>query len=439
MLKVFLIKIIKLLFTFYIIFFFFNIRTLFYSSTLYSTGFMNIYQSGFLYFSEITLLMCLFFIACFLLVYKRYDILFCNYWRLKKYEIIFFVLILFSFIFSIFLAVDKVVVFIYLMRFFEACVFYFLISRELISLKNVVYIYLGIVSFFVFIGIFQFILQKSLGLSFLGESIISNSVIGVSKISFLGLDFLRSYSIFSHPNIFSAILLFSLFILMPFVFKKPILFIPLFGFFILALIMTFSRVAISLFIFFLIIYLFINLKKINYKYLSFFVLFLFGILLFSGLGYLLYNRFLLGDSFGSIERVLYLNIAYNSVLNNLFGIGAGNFTIQMQNFSNLKIFPWFFQPVHNSYFLILTEFGFIGLFIFISLISSVCKKLLSDFKIFSSNKQKIYIINIFIFVSFLVLAFFDHYFITSYQVQMLLALIFALFIVDKDRFIAIYE
>jgi hypothetical protein len=60
------------------------------------------------------------------------------------------------------------------------------------------------------IGITQFISQKSLGLTFLKESIISQNMPGVAKIILEGEKYIRSYGLFPHPNILGGFLLFSI-------------------------------------------------------------------------------------------------------------------------------------------------------------------------------------------------------------------------------------
>lgn len=61
-----------------------------------------------------------------------------------------------------------------------------------------------------FIAIIQFLLQKSIGLTFLGESIFSVFDPGVAKIVINGDIFVRSYGFFPHPNILGGFLALSL-------------------------------------------------------------------------------------------------------------------------------------------------------------------------------------------------------------------------------------
>ncbi|MDD5083887.1 MAG: O-antigen ligase family protein [Candidatus Moranbacteria bacterium] len=60
------------------------------------------------------------------------------------------------------------------------------------------------------LGIIQFLRQRSLGLSFLKESVIDPSMPGVAKIIVDGSQYIRSYGTFPHPNIFAGFLLISI-------------------------------------------------------------------------------------------------------------------------------------------------------------------------------------------------------------------------------------
>lgn len=60
------------------------------------------------------------------------------------------------------------------------------------------------------LAIWQFILQHSLGLTFLKESVLSPNFTGVAKIILSGHKFIRAYGFFPHPNILGGFLLFSI-------------------------------------------------------------------------------------------------------------------------------------------------------------------------------------------------------------------------------------
>jgi hypothetical protein len=60
------------------------------------------------------------------------------------------------------------------------------------------------------IGIIQFIIQRSIGLFWLKESLISPQITGVAKVILHEETYVRAYGLFPHPNIFGGYLLFSI-------------------------------------------------------------------------------------------------------------------------------------------------------------------------------------------------------------------------------------
>ena len=62
------------------------------------------------------------------------------------------------------------------------------------------------------IAIWQFIIQRSIGLIWLKESIVSQDMPGVAKLILDGHKYIRAYGLFTHPNILGGFLLFSIII-----------------------------------------------------------------------------------------------------------------------------------------------------------------------------------------------------------------------------------
>jgi hypothetical protein len=85
---------------------------------------------------------------------------------------------------------------------FEFFILYLLLIFELVNFKLMIKTFLGAVLFASVLGLFQFILQHSLGLKILGESVVSNSMVGVAKLQLFDFKLLRAYGTFAHPNIF---------------------------------------------------------------------------------------------------------------------------------------------------------------------------------------------------------------------------------------------
>jgi hypothetical protein len=68
------------------------------------------------------------------------------------------------------------------------------------------------------IGIIQFFLQKSIGLFWLRESLISPDILGVAKVILNGEKYVRAYGLMPHPNVLGGFLLFS--VIITFSYKK---------------------------------------------------------------------------------------------------------------------------------------------------------------------------------------------------------------------------
>ena len=77
-------------------------------------------------------------------------------------------------------------------------------------LRNIfkITVFLGV--FHSIIGIWQFFVQRSVGLFWLKESLISSELPGIAKIILNGEKFIRSYGLFPHPNILGGFLVFSI-------------------------------------------------------------------------------------------------------------------------------------------------------------------------------------------------------------------------------------
>jgi O-antigen ligase len=235
------------------------------------------------------------------------------------------------------------------------------------------------------ICIIQFALQHSIGLFWLKESLISTDLPGVAKIIFNGHKFIRAYGLFPHPNILGGFLVFS--ILITLTYKRMFhmehrsinksawnidiaKILPLFIIILITgLILTFSKSAI-LGLLVGLAYMFynnVNLKIISKRYLGQLLKYSLVIALILIFLVILTKPDLQSFFVKSLnERVLYLDVSRETILTNpVTGIGIGQFVLNMQNFKNLDLETWQFQPVHNVFLLIWAELGIVGLFVFI--------------------------------------------------------------------------
>ena len=313
------------------------------------------------------------------------------------------------------------------------------------------------------LGIAQFIHNGSLGIRFLGESIVGPNIDGVAKILFHGEKHIRAYGTLPHPNILAGFLLIPLFLTIGTLLSRglsspgkqqdgvttnlpnnlssdisaplvqaeekereavshetllchipgwllySILLITGLGFF-----LTFSRSAfLGLFIGVLILLICISrmhpksrISKINFKLLIPLII----ALVFTIVLLLTNTSFFSNQSLQ--ERTLYRNVSHETILKHpIVGVGVGQFVMnEYQSHPNLE--SWQYQPVHNSYLLLFSELGIAGLIFFLLWIFSI----LEWGRGINRNTDLLRSLLLTglsfccIVLSFLFIAFFDHYF-----------------------------
>ena len=137
---------------------------------------------------------------------------------------------------------------------------------------------------------------------------------------------------------------------------------------------------------------------------------LLGTILFGNLWVYLNSAQLAWNYSSIMERLMQNVISLNMFLQKIWGVGVANFTLVMEEFSQVKLLPWEFQPVHNTYFLILNETGIQGLtlviLILVYLLHSYWK---ADLSYFLRDKARILPL-----FALIVVASFDHLLWTSW-------------------------
>ena len=307
---------------------------------------------------------------------------------------------------------------------FSFLAYYISFSFKSLS-KKIIFSLLSISIFFEsLLSIFQYLNNSSLGgfFYFLGERTYNAQTPGIANATINGQLFLRPYATFSHPNVLAAYLLITvLYLLMLNTKIKTAIFIIFIS--AISLVLSLSRGPIFLsFIYLIIFFTFLIFEKFkNGKLKTAIFVFLFSIIVISGIFILfknteIFQRFLslnLTDE-SVVQRKELLTQAINMFIKNpVFGVGVNNFYNNL-NFS----FPaqtLLIQPVHNILFLILSETGIVG-FVFFILV--FFKSFLDILK--KQGLQKIYLLLILFAIFFL--GFFDHYFLTIQQGQLLLSL-----------------
>jgi len=316
------------------------------------------------------------------------------------------------------------------------------------------------------IGIGQFVLQHSVGLFWLRESFISPDIAGVAKVIFGGAKYIRIYGLFPHPNILGGFMLMSILgtlaaknvspcqecstwnILRG---KRETFWWVILGIQVVGLILTFSKAAM-LGLILAIGYLWLRnvsrgtgLSKImpslrqieSHRVLSFvffgLVLGTIGIMSHPDVNAILFQSLR--------ERGLYLSVAWNMIQTHWFhGVGIGQFVPNMSHFTNLELFDWQFQPVHNVFLLAWSELGLVGFGLFIVWLWNIwqldknvpplkecstwniprgkCGTILGNSEISAYFKA--------ILLGFTFIALFDHYFWDLQQGQIMLWLVLGL-------------
>jgi O-antigen ligase len=300
------------------------------------------------------------------------------------------------------------------------------------------------------LALIQFARQSSIGLFKLGESHLSPSLLGVAKIVSGGTTFIRGYGLFPHPNPFSAFLVAGIIITIYLLTnaitnKSRILYSTLLFINILGLTVTFSRGAYLALATGLIIYfggLFIRRHPERGQpsegshtrdsspsdAFGFRMTPIVVIVVSIAISFFIFKPFLLTRATFSdqstIARKFYDVTGIKMAEKNpIFGVGLGEGLLHMEQYTGKSLAPWDKQPPHNYFIIAAAKLGIpamlILIWIFLSHLWGLTKKLRTNFSP--------YLLSLFsIFLSFLLLMQFDHYFYTLQQTQLLLWILLAL-------------
>ncbi len=407
---------------FYLFFAFlpFQVNALLVVQDIYASGFFNPYTSFFIYITDVFLIVSLVFMSLSAM-FKEGELEKLNFVKKKSGMIVILsvgIFILLN-ILSLLQSVDHGNTLLNLVRLFEFIVVFFLIKSGFVDVKRLLYVFIGVISFVAFIGIFQYLFQESLGFRFLGEPVINSEKLGVAKVGLSYGNFLRVYGTFPHPNIFAGYLTFSIFFIIYCFRDAKVLFSLLLLVCLIALVLTFSRSAILGLFIGLFLYYAVSNVKISWKsVLIGFALMMFFLVVFD-LYSILIDRLIVGDQNALTERSIYYSASKNMLFDNFFGVGPGNFTVVLQQYVPLKLQPWLIQPVHNIFLLMFSEIGLLGGFGFIGIMLFFFSRLVKVKSRFSYMLMSIWAVII-------VIGMFDHYFISLYQGNVLLWMYFGL-------------
>lgn len=262
-------------------------------------------------------------------------------------------------------------------------------------------------SFELFLSLFQLINKHSIQgiFYYFGERLLTLSTPGVAKASISGVEFLRPYGTFSHPNSLAGFFLLLYFFVLTykkfnryFINKYLFLFVSSVLIFI-----SFSKVAILCYLILNTYYLILNTKfDCRLCKMARIITALAISLIFLSAQT---DPLTIGKRIELIKNSIEIIIKYP-----FSGVGIGSYLVEQARFSS-KYYLFFNQPVHNIFLLLLSEMGLIlgGFFIY-KLINQLIKQQLT--------KEKLLLILV-IFIT----GFFDHYWLTLPQNFLLMGLV----------------
>lgn len=275
------------------------------------------------------------------------------------------------------------------------------------------------------LALLQYANQGSLGglLYWIGERTFSSGTPGIANASINGQLIMRPYGTLPHPNVLAAYLLTGIVFLFPELLKRnkvrKLFFIATMSMSAIALLFTMSRSVLLVagcFVFGVL------LKPLVQKrntvglaltaLLSVVVLFLIG--LFTPLAGRLTTS-IVDESL--TQRIQLLDYSVSMFADNpLVGVGPLHFLVMLPLYQSITSGGFLLQPVHNIFFLLLSEIG-IGGFV------GVCVFLFGISKRIQQNIGVLRFQQMLLFTLFLLLGMTDHYFLTVHQGLLLTALI----------------
>jgi len=297
-----------------------------------------------------------------------------------------------------------------------------------INFRKILFVFSVAIIFESILSVVQYLKQSSIGgfFYFFGERTFNGQTPGIANASINGELILRPYGTFSHPNVLGGYLLIGMILIL---FNlgsakkqlgKILYSISLIGG-TLALILTFSRIAILLWL--IVIFTFLiskSGKKILRKNIAFFLIFISIVIFFifyTPIISRLSNISLYDESFSQREELLKSSLVIIKT-HPFFGTGLNNFLLELAQVQKTNNVTFYLQPTHNTFLLVAVQTGILGLIYFIGFLAKTFKK--------AFWKRDLINYRIIIFLSILVLGSFDHYFLTVQQGQLLLSFIVGL-------------
>ncbi len=276
------------------------------------------------------------------------------------------------------------------------------------------------------LGLWQFHVQHMIGFTWLGEYIPPMGVSGLATLSTVSGKVVRAYGTFPHPNVLEAFLVFGLVMSFYIGFRIKDLGLRILVscgtvLITLGIFVTFSRLA---WLVTAITYLSLGIYWLIKKNWSQILVIVIVALVSCGTIWFGYHSMLKARVTDTDERAVSDRVFFNDLGLRLisqhpgFGVGVGNYVPALQ--AIVKLDSWQYQPAHNIFIFLAAELGIGALAIFILLLWEIMrpiKNILSSSLIFSCY---------FLFIIFLILGQFDHYFVTIQQGRLVFFIAFGL-------------
>lgn len=287
----------------------------------------------------------------------------------------------------------------------------FSLAKKILTTLKEKYILIALLisgSFQLFLSLTQMINKHSVQgvFYYFGERLLSLSAPGIAKASLGGVELLRPYGTFSHPNSLAGFFLLLYFFVLTYKkFDRHLALKYLFLFISSILIfISFSKIAIITFLILNTSYFILNTKLKDCKICKIsriVVLFAVSLIFFQATTDPLTVSKRIELIKNSVEIVLHYPIQ---------GVGLGSYLIEQAKFSS-KFYLFFNQPVHNIFLLFLSETGFfLGGILLYQLINRLIQQRLT--------KEQWLLILVIVFTGF-----FDHYWLTLQQNFLLMGLV----------------
>ncbi len=284
----------------------------------------------------------------------------------------------------------------------------FVILKTKLNIKYALLAFTGGALLQLILVVFQITQQHSMQYFayFLGERYFSISTPGIAKTTLQGIEILRGYGSFSHPNSLAGFfLLLYTYILFEKKFNKHIFLKYIFiAISTILILLSFSKIVI---ITFLIITTYFASKYISCRFCA-----VGRIIVLSVLSFLFISA--QGDP-DSIQKRIYLiqNSFYTILQHPLTGTGLGAYLVAQTQFP-IPYSYLFFQPVHNIFLLFLAETGVLLTGIFTYILIRLIYPLLKN--------EIVVVLLLVIFIT----GFFDHYWLTLQQNILAIPVVFGL-------------